>query len=52
MLEVIGQGNKQRYVPISDACDAALRAHWRDRGEDLDAAAAARPPVCRRWRRW
>ncbi|KVT81255.1 hypothetical protein WT25_16310 [Burkholderia territorii] len=44
LLEVIGKGNKQRYVPISDACVDALRAHWCDRGEDLDAAAAAKPP--------
>jgi len=44
LLEVIGKGNKQRYVPISDACVDALRAHWRDRGQDLDAAAATESP--------
>ncbi|MEB2500786.1 phage integrase family protein [Burkholderia cenocepacia] len=44
LLEVIGKGNKQRYVPISDECVDALRAHWRDRGQDLDTAAAAKPP--------
>ncbi|MEK7961088.1 tyrosine-type recombinase/integrase, partial [Burkholderia contaminans] len=44
LLEVIGKGNKQRFVPISDECVDALRAHWRDRGQDLDAAAAAKPP--------
>ncbi|KVT75645.1 hypothetical protein WT25_01760 [Burkholderia territorii] len=44
MLEVIGKGNEQRYVPISDACVDALRAHWRDRGEELDAATALKPP--------
>ncbi|MBR7964592.1 site-specific integrase [Burkholderia vietnamiensis] len=44
LLEVIGKGNKQRYVPVSDACVDALRAHWRDRGQDLDAAAATESP--------
>jgi site-specific recombinase XerD len=44
LLEVIGKGNKQRYVPLSDECVDALRAHWRDRGQDLDAAAATEPP--------
>ncbi|MEX3614039.1 MAG: site-specific integrase [Burkholderia gladioli] len=44
LLEVIGKGNKQRFVPISDACADALRAHWHDRGHDFDAAAAADPP--------
>ncbi|KVL70323.1 site-specific integrase [Burkholderia ubonensis] len=44
LLEVIGKGNKQRFVPISDECIAALRAHWRDRGQDFDAAAATKPP--------
>ncbi|KVD05545.1 hypothetical protein WI77_27105 [Burkholderia ubonensis] len=31
-LQVIGKGNKARFVPISAACVDALRAHWRDRG--------------------
>ncbi|AOK05991.1 site-specific integrase [Burkholderia sp. AU28942] len=44
LLEVIGKGNKQRYVPISDECVDALRAHWRDRGQDLDEATATKPP--------
>jgi site-specific recombinase XerD len=44
LLEVIGKGNKQRFVPISDECVDALRAHWRDRGQDLDAVAATEPP--------
>ncbi|KVT80427.1 hypothetical protein WT25_16880 [Burkholderia territorii] len=44
LLEVIGKSNKQRYVPISDASIDALRAHWRDRGEDLDVAAGLKPP--------
>jgi len=44
LLEVIGKGNKQRFVPISDACVDALRAHWRDRGEAFDAAGADRVP--------
>ncbi|WP_415873827.1 tyrosine-type recombinase/integrase [Burkholderia ubonensis] len=43
LLEVIGKGNKQRFVPISDECVDALRAHWRDRGQEFDAADAARP---------
>ncbi|KVN19060.1 MULTISPECIES: phage integrase family protein [unclassified Burkholderia] len=42
LLEVIGKGNKQRFVPISDDCVDALRAHWGDRGLDFDAAAG--PP--------
>lgn len=44
LLGVIGKGNKQRYVPISDACVDALRAQWRDRGRDLDAAVATESP--------
>ncbi|KUZ76874.1 tyrosine-type recombinase/integrase, partial [Burkholderia ubonensis] len=45
LLEVIGKGNKQRYVPISDECVDALRAHWRDRGQDFNAVDAAGPLV-------
>ncbi|KWC23220.1 integrase [Burkholderia ubonensis] len=43
LLEVIGKGNKQRFVPLSDACVDALRAHWSDRGREFDAADAAGP---------
>ncbi|WP_082709796.1 site-specific integrase [Burkholderia sp. TSV86] len=45
LLEVIGKGNKQRFVPISDACVDAVRAHWRDRGLAFDARDAAGPLV-------
>ncbi|MCA8325977.1 phage integrase family protein [Burkholderia cepacia] len=45
LLEVIGKGNKQRFVPISDECVDALRAHWRDRALDFDAADSAGPLV-------
>ncbi|MGZ2749962.1 phage integrase family protein [Burkholderia stagnalis] len=45
LLEVIGKGNKQRFVPISDACVDALRAHWRDRAQDFEAADAAGPLI-------
>lgn len=45
LLEVIGKGNKQRYVPISDECVDALRAHWRDRGQAFDAVDADGPLV-------
>ncbi|KWZ58302.1 hypothetical protein WK57_17365 [Burkholderia ubonensis] len=40
LLEVIGKGKKQRFVPVSDECVDALRAHWGDRGEAFDAVAA------------
>ncbi|WP_232464944.1 hypothetical protein [Burkholderia ubonensis] len=53
LLEVIGNDNKQLFVPISAECVNALRAHWRDRGQDFDAAAAAGPPglplIARGW---
>lgn len=45
LLEVIGKGMKQRYVPVSDECVDAIRAHWRDRGHDFDAADAQGPLV-------
>jgi site-specific recombinase XerD len=45
MLEVIGKGMKQRFVPISDECADAIRAHWRDRGQDFDANDAGGPLV-------
>ncbi|KVN07018.1 integrase [Burkholderia sp. MSMB1552] len=41
LLEVIGKGNKQRFVPISNDCVDALRAHWGDRGLDFDAMTGA-----------
>ncbi|WP_175891580.1 site-specific integrase [Burkholderia cepacia] len=34
-LNVICKGRKARVTPISDACVAALGAHWRDRGTDF-----------------
>ena len=36
---------KQRYVPLSDECVDAIRAHWRDRGLDFEAADAQGPLV-------
>ncbi|HEM7843535.1 TPA: site-specific integrase [Burkholderia multivorans] len=37
-LRVIGKRRKERFVPLSGTCIDALRAHWRDRGIDFDAA--------------
>jgi integrase len=37
-LHVLGKGGKLRAVPLSEAAVEALRAHWRDRGEDFDTA--------------
>ncbi|MBB5510643.1 site-specific integrase [Paraburkholderia atlantica] len=37
-LEVLGKRRKIRTVPVSPAAIDALRAHWRDRGVDFDAA--------------
>ncbi len=45
LLEVIGKGMKQRFVPVSDECVDAIRSHWRDRGEDFDAEDAVGPLV-------
>lgn len=45
LLEVIGKGRKRCFVPVSDECADALRAHRRDRGRDFDAADAAGPLV-------
>ncbi|KAA0080899.1 integrase [Paraburkholderia sp. T12-10] len=45
LLEVIGKGMKQRYVPVGDECVDAVRAHWADRGLDFDAADAHGPLV-------
>jgi len=44
-LEVLGKGRKQRTVPVSDACIAALAAHWRDRELDLAAPPPSAPLV-------
>ena len=48
-LNVVGKGGKARLVPLSTAAVAALRAHWRDRGEDFDAASTG--PLLRPLRR-
>ncbi|BBQ03590.1 hypothetical protein BSFA1_87180 (plasmid) [Burkholderia sp. SFA1] len=39
-LTIVGKRNKERTVPVSPATIEALTAHWRDRGEDFDSAAA------------
>ncbi|RQS03219.1 integrase [Burkholderia sp. Bp9002] len=39
-LQVVGKGNKERFVPVSAACVDALRAHWRDRALAFDAPGA------------
>ncbi|WP_349545895.1 MULTISPECIES: site-specific integrase [Paraburkholderia] len=41
-LAVIGKGDKERIVPVSAACVAAIAAHWADRGEDFDNAGSTR----------
>ncbi|NTZ86212.1 hypothetical protein FCJ61_25210 [Burkholderia metallica] len=38
-LTVVGKGSKARVTPVSDACAAAIAAHWRDRGADFRAGA-------------
>lgn len=48
LLEVIGKGIKRRFVPVSDECAEALRAHWLDRGKDFNAADAERSLVAPR----
>lgn len=45
LLQVIGKGDKERFVPVSDECVAALHAHWRDRGLDFNAPDAGAPLV-------
>lgn len=35
-LIVIGKGNVERTVPVNARTEAALRAHWMDRGLDFD----------------
>jgi site-specific recombinase XerD len=39
-LSILGKRDKYRDVPLSRRAFQALRAHWNDRGENLDAAAA------------
>ncbi|WP_319002040.1 phage integrase family protein [Burkholderia contaminans] len=41
-LTVVGKGSKARVTPVSDACAAAIAAHWRDRSADFAAAAGER----------
>ncbi|QDQ82266.1 site-specific integrase [Paraburkholderia megapolitana] len=41
-LGVIGKGDKERIVPASAACVAAIAAHWADRGEDFGDASSTR----------
>jgi integrase len=48
-LTIIGKRRKQRTVPVSRATIDALRAHWRDRGHDFDAAAAHGPLIAPAW---
>lgn len=48
-LQVSGKGGKERVVPLSTAAVSALRAHWRDRGEDFDTATCG--PLLRPLRR-
>ncbi|WP_309789562.1 site-specific integrase [Caballeronia sp. LZ019] len=37
-LTLVGKGQRERTVPVSAATLAALRAHWRDRGQDFNGA--------------
>ncbi|WP_250517719.1 site-specific integrase [Caballeronia sp. INDeC2] len=48
-LTIVGKRRKQRTVPVSRATVAALRAHWRDRGNDFDAAGAQGPLIAPTW---
>jgi site-specific recombinase XerD len=45
ILRVIGKGNKERFVPVTEDTVEALREHWRDRALDLDAGDADQPLV-------
>ncbi|RQR65214.1 site-specific integrase [Burkholderia sp. Bp9015] len=45
LLRVIGKGNKERFVPVTDDTIEALRAHWHDRGLNFDAGTAGGPLV-------
>ncbi|WP_244126027.1 tyrosine-type recombinase/integrase [Burkholderia gladioli] len=40
MLRLVGKGNKERIVPLTEDAVAALREHWQDRGLDFDAPGA------------
>ncbi|KGE10510.1 integrase [Burkholderia gladioli] len=40
MLRLVGKGNKERIVPLTEDAVEALREHWQDRGLDLDAPGA------------
>ncbi|RQP98866.1 phage integrase family protein [Burkholderia stagnalis] len=40
-LQVIGKGDKERFVPIGAACVDALRAHWGDRALAFDVPDAS-----------
>ncbi|SAL86236.1 integrase [Caballeronia terrestris] len=40
-LTIVGKGQRERTVPVSAATLGALRAHWADRGRELDGAAIA-----------
>ncbi|MBB3261282.1 site-specific integrase [Paraburkholderia sp. WP4_3_2] len=42
-LTIVGKRKRERTVPVSMETIAALRAHWRDRGDDFDAPAPAGP---------
>lgn len=43
MLTVLGKRSKVRKVPVSGRTIDALRAHWRDRGLDIDGTPADLP---------
>ncbi|RAR48268.1 site-specific recombinase XerD [Paraburkholderia unamae] len=42
-LTVTGKRSRERTVPVSTGTVDAIRAHWRDRGEDFDAPTATGP---------
>ncbi|MGY8527578.1 phage integrase family protein [Paracidovorax citrulli] len=37
LLNVVGKGSKERFVPLSTECIAALAAHWADSDHDFHA---------------
>lgn len=45
LLTITGKRNRQRSVPVSAACVAALRAHWADRELDFNAASLPAPLI-------
>jgi site-specific recombinase XerD len=45
LLRVIGKGNKERFVPVTDDTIVALREHWHDRGLDFEAGTQGIPLV-------